>query len=118
MKFKCQKQFFVSLSGFMLYQTLQIVRYQMLFCHMAYQPLKVIYCQIRFYTNELFYFLKIQFCINTQFNSKDISISSNSIYSNSSDSKIQFSIKIVYTQLSFKTVLFRTIQFSVRTVSI
>ena len=48
---------------------------------------------------------------------KNISISSYSIYSNSSNTAIQFiSTDFVYIQLNVKTVLYITIQFSVSIV--
>ena len=64
-------------------------------------------------------FQTIQISISTQFNCQNISISDYSVYSNSSNSTIQFRIRIdfVYLQLFVQTVLFQTIQFSVITVS-
>ena len=61
-------------------------------------------------------FQTIQFSITTQFNCKNISISSNSVKSVLVQT-IQFSISIVFvhTQLNVKTVLFQTTRFSLST---
>ena len=73
----------------------------------------------QFYTNKQFYFKQFSLAKVYSFIVKNISISINSVKSNSSNSKVQFNKKkrFVYTQLDVKTVQFPTIQFNVSTVS-
>ena len=60
-------------------------------------------------------FQTIQFSMRALFNCQSISISSYSVYSNSSisNNSVNISIVFVHTQLHVKTVLFQTIQFSI-----
>ena len=72
-----------------------------------------------FYTNNLFYFKQFSLALVHSLIVKNISISSYTIYSNSSNSanSVSISIDFVETQLNVKTVIYQTIQFSVSTVS-
>ena len=82
---------------------------------MSYQPLWDIWCQIHFYTNNQFYFKKFSLAWVHSLIVKNISISSYSVQSNSSNSNNSVYYEYRFCLHTVKTVLFQTIQFSICT---